>query len=114
MVRRSLRATSARGLFRALPLTFQRGQATGWSATFHFVLSGEGDLDATVRIGDGSLEVTQDALVGTPNLIVRASASLRLDIVNGRKSPVAAVLMRRLRLEGERALLDRFKACFPR
>lgn len=114
VVRSSLRATSARGLFRALPLTFQRGPAAGLRATFHFVLSGDGGLDATVRIDDGTLAVTEGALVGTPNLVVRASASLWLDIVNGRRNAVAAALTRRLRLAGERALLERFKACFPR
>ncbi len=114
IVRSSLRATNARGLFRAMPLIFQKGAAQGLSATFHFVLSGEDGIEATVRIDEGVLTITTDQLVGTPDLVVRTSAGLWLDIVNGRKNPVAAVLLRRLRIEGNRQLLDRFKACFPR
>ncbi len=114
VVRSSLRATNARGLFRAMPLIFQKGAALGLRATFHFILSGEDGIDATVRIDDGTLAITPEQLVGSPDVVVRTSASLWLDIVNGRKSPVAAVLLRRLRIEGNRQLLDRFKACFPR
>jgi len=113
-VQSSLRATSARAFFRSMPLVFQRGPARGWSATFHFELStADGVVTATVRIADGSLEV-EDGLVGTPDVSVRAAEDVWLDIVSKRRSPVVAVLLRRLRVGGDRALLDKFAACFPR
>jgi ferredoxin len=114
VVRSSLRPTDPRGLFRALPLTFQRGPARGWGATFHFDLTGANAVRATVRIDDGTIEVEEGALVGAPDLRVEADADLWLDIVNGRRSPVAALLTRRLRARGDRSLLGRFAACFPR
>ena len=50
VVRSSLRPASAAAMFRSLPLTFQRGPAMGWRATFHFDLSGPAPVQATVRI----------------------------------------------------------------
>lgn len=112
-VRGTLRATSAAGLFQALPLTFQRGPARGWSAVFHFDLTGEDALRATVRIDDGKIEVASGELLGSPDLVVRADANVWLDVVDGRRNPIVALLTRRLRLSGDRSLLKRFAACFP-
>lgn len=114
VVKSSLRPTNARAFFRAIPLTFQRGPARGWRATFHFDLGGEQSIQATVRIDDGALEVEEGALVGQPDVLVRADGALWIDIVTKRRSPVVAVLMGRLKIKGDRALLDRFAACFPR
>jgi hypothetical protein len=46
--------------------------------------------------------------------VVRADGQLRLDIFSGRRNPVWAVLRRRLRITGDRRLLDHIAACFPR
>jgi epoxyqueuosine reductase QueG len=113
VIRSSLRPTSARSFFRAIPLTFQRGPAKGWKATFHFALTGADSIEATVRIDDGTLEV-EDGLAGTPDLVIRADGRLWIDIVTQRRNPVFAVLTRRLRTVGDRSLLKRFAACFPR
>jgi SCP-2 sterol transfer family len=113
-IRSSLRPTNARTFFRALPHTFQRGPARGWSATFHFDLTGEQSIQATVRIDDGTLTVEEGGLFGEANVFVQTDGALWLDIVTKRRSPVVALLLRRLTLRGERALLERFSACFPR
>lgn len=113
VIRSSLRPTSARGLFRSLPLTFQQGPAKGWKATFHFDLSGDGAMQATVTIDDGVLRV-DDGLIGEADVRVRATAQVWLEVVTKKRHPVIAVLTGRLRLRGERSLLDRFAACFPR
>ena len=113
-IRSSLRATRPREFFGALPLIFQRGPAMGWAATFHFDLSGPEAVRATVRIDDGQLQVTPGALTGRPDLLLEADARLWLAIASGRRSPEWAVLRRRLRTTGDRRLLARFAACFPR
>jgi ferredoxin len=113
-IRSSLRATRATEFFGALPLIFQRDPARGWAATFHFDLSGPEAVRATVCIDDGQLAVTHGLLTGRPDLLVRADARLWLDIASKRRSPVWAVLRRRLRISGDRRLQDRFAACFPR
>jgi epoxyqueuosine reductase QueG len=114
VIQSSLRPTNARAFFRAIPLTFQRGPAQGWKATLHFDLSGEQSIQATVRIDNGSLAVDEGVLVGEPDVLVRADGALWIDIVNERRSPFIAVLTGRLKIKGDRALLDRFAACFPR
>ncbi len=113
VVRSSLRPSSARSFFRSIPLTFQRGPAKGWRATFHFDLSGPEPVQATVRIDDGTLEV-EHRLVGEADLQVRAAAEVWLEIVTKNRSPVLAVLTGRLTTKGDRSLLSRFAACFPR
>lgn len=112
-IQSSLRARTARGFFRALPLVFQRGPARGWSAVFHFVLEESGPVEFTVQIADGDL-VTQPGLVGAPDVVVRASAQTWLAIVEKKRSPVWAVVTGRLKIAGDRRLLDKFSACFPR
>jgi epoxyqueuosine reductase QueG/putative sterol carrier protein len=113
VVRSSLRPTSARAFFSAIPLTFQRGPARGWRATFHFDLGGEEPVQATVRIDDGTLEV-QPGLVGEADVLIRADGQVWLDIVSGKRNPVMSVLTGRLKVRGPRSLLGRFAACFPR
>lgn len=113
VIRSGLRPTSARSFFGAIPLTFQRGPAKGLCATYHFDLSGEDAVQATVRIDDGTLAV-EDGLVGKADVLVRADGKVWLDIVTKRRHPVVAVLTGKLKITGRRALLDRFAACFPR
>lgn len=113
VVRSSLRVTKVASFFRSISLTFQRGPAKGWKATFHFDLSGDTPVQATVRIDDGQLSVEQ-GLVGECDLLVQADGQLWIDIVNKKRNPVLAVLTRKLKTRGDRSLLNRFAACFPR
>jgi epoxyqueuosine reductase QueG len=113
VVRSSLRPASASSFFRALPLIFQRGPAAGLHATYHFDLTGDDGARATVRIDDGRVAVSE-GLVGEADVWVKVDGRLWLDIVQRRKSPVVAVITRRMIVRGRRALLDRFAACFPR
>jgi ferredoxin len=112
VVRSSLRATSAAGFFRALPLAFQRGPSRGWKATFHFDLD-DGALQTTVTVDDGQLRV-EPGLHGAFDVRVRARGDVWLAIATKRRSAVFAVLTGALKISGDRSLLDRFAACFPR
>ena len=113
VVRSSLRPAGASAFFRAIPLTFQRGPARGWAARFHFELGGDDPARATVVIDDGTLSVEHE-LVGEPDVSVRCDGKVWLEIVEKRRSPVLAALTGRLRVRGNRSLLSRFAACFPR
>ncbi|MFT3773079.1 MAG: SCP2 sterol-binding domain-containing protein [Minicystis sp.] len=112
-VRSSLRPRSARGFLRALPLSFQRGPARGWSATYHFDFTGEDSAQATVRIDDGKITVTP-GLVGEADLAVSCDGRTWLEILEKKRSPLVAAMTRRLVLRGDRSLLARFAQCFPR
>ncbi len=113
VVRSSMRATSAVSMFRSLPLVFQRGPARGWKATFQFDLGGDEPVQATVHVDDGTLRV-EHGLVGGFDVRVRARSDVWLAIAQKRRSAVFAVLTGALKIDGDRSLLDRFAACFPR
>jgi ferredoxin len=113
VVQSSLRPSNAKAFFSALPLVFQRGPARGLRATFHFELADPEPVLATVRIDDGSLSV-EEGLVGAADLLVSATTEVWLDVVNHKRNPVWAVLTGRLKTRGDRSLLERFAACFPR
>lgn len=113
LVRSSLRPASARGFFRAIPLTFQHGPAAGWRATLHFEITGADAFATTVRIDNGRVAV-EDGLTADADLRVVVDGQLWLDIVTKRRSPVWALVTRRLTLRGDRTLLMRFARCFPR
>jgi putative sterol carrier protein len=116
VIQSSLRPINAKSFFDAIPLTFQKGPAKGLVATFHFELSADRAEDAvaaTVRIDDGKLSV-EHGLVGTADVRIRTAGTLWIDIVNKRRNPVWAVLRGKLSIAGDRKLLDRFEACFPR
>jgi NAD-dependent dihydropyrimidine dehydrogenase PreA subunit len=113
IVRSSLRPVDARAFFGSIPLTFQRGPARGWKATFHFDLTGAQSVQATVRIDDGALAV-ESGLVGRPDVSVKADGEVWLDIVAKKRNPVLAVLTGKLQVRGDRSLLGRFASCFPR
>jgi epoxyqueuosine reductase QueG len=113
VVRSSLRPANAQSFFRSMPLIFQKGPARGWNATFHFDLTGTQPVQATVRILDGHLEV-EHKLVGKADVTVKADGQMWLDVVSKKRNPVFLVLTGRLKIAGNRKLLDRFSACFPR
>ncbi len=113
VVRSSLRPPSAVAFFRSMPLTFQRGPAKGWKARFHFELGGEDAARATVVIDDGALHVAHE-LVGEADVHVQCEGRVWLEIVDKRRSPVLAALTGRLRVRGDRGLLSKLAACFPR
>jgi len=114
VVKSSLRPTTPEGFFRAIPLSFQRGPAKGWRGTFHFELSGRaGPVVATVVVDDGTLEVTH-TLTGTADVKVSGDGRAWIDLVTGRRSALRLIVTRRLTVSGDRSLLKKFAACFPR
>jgi epoxyqueuosine reductase QueG len=113
VVSSSLRPSSARAFFSALPLVFQQGPARGLHATYHFDLHEPDSAQATVRIDDGTLSV-EEGLVGVPDLRVTTTGKLWLELTTHQRHPVWAVVTGRLKTRGDRSLLERFAACFPR
>ncbi|WAS95223.1 SCP2 sterol-binding domain-containing protein [Nannocystis punicea] len=112
VVRSSLRPRSAAHFVRALPLSFQRGPARGWKATFHLDFRGDDAAMATVRIDDGTLTVTP-GLHGEPDLALSCEGAVWMEILEKKRSPLLAALTGRLKVRGDRGLLVRFARCFP-
>ncbi len=113
-----LRARSAQGFFRSLPIGFQRGLAKDLDLLLHFRLTdGQADAEqvheASVRIKDGKLSVTPK-LEGEPDTVLVATSDAWLGYLAGEKALWWLVATRAIRIRGDIKALRSFAACFPR
>nr|WP_255286161.1 SCP2 sterol-binding domain-containing protein [Nocardia mexicana] len=95
-----------------LPLLFQRGQARGMTATYHFTFTGAEQRRITVAIHDGDLDVT-DGHQGEPDMRITADSRTWLRFLAKRSVLPRAILLGRLRIHGSPKLLLAFARCFP-
>jgi ferredoxin len=107
-----IRPQSIAGFVVGMPLAFQRGQAEGLDATYHFTFTGAEERKVTVVIRDRTLEVS-DGHLGRPDLRVVADSRTWLAMLAGDIHVVRALLTRRIRLRGGSRLLRAFARCFP-
>jgi DNA-binding HxlR family transcriptional regulator len=94
-------------LMLALRATFQPHAARGVEATYELHL---GEVVFPARVHRGALEVGEGPLPGA-DLLLETDSSLRL-LMNGELSPAEAVKSGRIRVRGDRELLDRFVEIF--
>jgi Fe-S-cluster-containing hydrogenase component 2 len=103
---------SISSFLRNMPHFFQRGQAKGLNATYHFIFTGTEEAQATVIIRDQTIQV-QDGLHGTPDLAVTADSQTWLKFLAKETHIVWAVARRKIRLKGSPRLMQAFGKCFP-
>ena len=107
-----VRPRSIRGFLATLPLAFQRKQAEGLDATYHFTFTGEEDCKATVVIRNKTLQV-QEGHVGKADIRVTADSRTWLGFLAKERSIVWAFLRRKIRIKRSPRLLLAFGKCFP-
>ncbi len=107
-----LRARTIRVFLDSLPHVFQRGQAAGLDATYHFTFTGEESMNATVVIRDKTV-TTYDGHVQEPNVRIIADSATWLGFVAKEKNLVWALLRRKIRIKGSPRWLLAFGKCFP-
>jgi ferredoxin len=107
-----LRPRSIRDFLGGLPLTFQRQQAEGLEATYHFTFTGEEELRATVMIRDKVLQV-QEGHVGVANVHVTANSRTWLKFLAKEQPLMWALIRRKIRIKGSPRWLLAFGRCFP-
>ncbi len=95
-----------------LRLTFQRGQAEGLDAVYHFTFTGQEERQATVTIRGGTLQV-QEGHQGNADLRVTADSETWLGFLAKERSLLWALLRRKIRIQGSPRLLLAFGKCFP-
>ena len=106
------RPRSIRGFLGGLPYVFQRGQAKGLEATYHFAFTGAEKVEATVAIRDQILQI-HAGHQGKPDLLVRADSHTWLGVLAQERNLVWALLRRRIQFKGAPRLLRAFAKCFP-
>lgn len=111
-VSNGLRSHSIRGFLEGLPLVFQRDQAAGLDATYHFTFTGEEQAKATVIIRNKTPQV-KDGHTGAADIHVTADSRTWLGFLAKERSLVWALLRRRIRIKGSPRLLLAFGKCFP-
>lgn len=108
----SLRPPSIQAFLGGLPLTFQRQQAEGLEATYHFTFTGEEKVQATVVIRNKTLQV-QEGHVGAADLHLTADSHTWLKFLAREQHLVWALLRRKIRIKGSPRWLLAFGRCFP-
>ena len=111
-VSNGLRPRSIKNFLARLQVTFQRGQANGLDATYHFTFTGEEQIEATIIIRDKKLQV-EKGHVGSANIHVTADSKTWLGFLAKERSLVWALLTRRIRLKGSPKWLLAFGKYFP-
>ncbi len=111
-VSNGLRPNSARGFLQSLPVAFQRNQAEGLNAVFHFTFTGEESCKGTVVIRNKTLQVHDDHS-GESDLHLIADTRAWLKFLAKEKSMLSAVLTGKVRIKGSPRLMKAFARCFP-
>ncbi|HEX6648903.1 MAG TPA: SCP2 sterol-binding domain-containing protein [Pyrinomonadaceae bacterium] len=106
------RLRSIGAFLNGLPQTFQRNQAKGLNATYHFTFTGAEVRRATITIRNQKLEVS-DGHLGDADFVVTADSKTWLGFLAKERNLVWALLRRRIRVKGSPRLLLAFGKCFP-
>lgn len=111
-VGQSLRASTIEGLVEGMPVVFQREQARGLSATYHFTFTGAESRQITVTIRDRELDIAE-GLHGEPDLRITADSRTWLRFLTKQSVLPWALLSGRIKMHGPPRLLRAFGRCFP-
>jgi Fe-S-cluster-containing hydrogenase component 2/putative sterol carrier protein len=111
-VANGLRPNSATMFLKSLPIAFQRGQAEGLNATFHFTFTGAETCKGTVMIEDKTIKVLDD-LVGAADLHITADSRTWNSFLAKEANLPWALISRRIRIKGSPKLMKAFARCFP-
>jgi ferredoxin len=106
------RSRSIRSFLFGLPLVFQRGQAKGLEATYHFTFTGAETVQVTIAIRNQKLEIS-DGHLGKADLSVTADSRTWRGFLAKDRSLAWALLRRKIRIKGSPRLLLAFAKCFP-
>ena len=109
----SLRPRSIQGFRAGLPLVFQRHQAKGVHARFHFSFFGLEEQSFTVSIRDKTLAI-EEGLLGEADCQIVANSETWVGFLRQEKSLLWALICRTISIRKGLLFLRVFAQCFPR
>lgn len=96
----------------SLPRFFQKTQAEGLNAVYHFTFTGSESLMATVTIKDKTIQV-EDGLNGAPDLKLTADSDTWVRFLAKEVNLLIALVTRKIKIKGSPKLMKSFAQCFP-
>ena len=112
IISNGIRPGSAANFFESLPLIFQPGQAEGLDAVYHFIFTGNENLEGTVTIREKTLTMN-DGLEGRCDLHVTADSLTWIKFLAKEMNLVKALVTRKIKIKGSPKLMMAFAKCFP-
>ncbi|MEE9355984.1 MAG: SCP2 sterol-binding domain-containing protein [Methylococcaceae bacterium] len=110
-INNGLRPTTIENFLTGLKLTFQRNQSKGLNATYHFVLEGVEQQQATITIKNKQLTIVE-GLVGQASIKITADSQVWVKFIRKEASLPWALIRRKIRIKGNPKLLIKFGKCF--
>ena len=98
-------------LFEKMPGQFQPDKAGDMNAVILFDLSGEGGGQWSVKIADGSCNVSPGA-ADSPKATVRMDAGDYHDMITGKLNPMMAFMSGKVKVEGDLNTVMKFQQLF--
>lgn len=111
-VTHGLRARTINGFLNFLGLLFQPGQAKDVSLRYHLSYTGDEQLQATIILDHGKLEVLP-GLEGKADLALTADASAWLEFLGKERGLLSCLLTGKLKIKGNPRHMKTFASCFP-
>lgn len=111
-VRKSLHPRSIPALLLGMRHSFQPVASGHLEAIYHFIFTGEKNIEATVEIREGTIQI-ESGLRGKCNLRVVADGETWLGFLAKEKNLLWSLVTRKIRLHGNPKWLLSFKRCFP-
>ncbi len=111
-VSNGVRPNSIKSFLMRMRVAFQRNQAKGLDARFHFTFTGAEPCEATVVIKDRSIHV-KEGLDGSPDIHVTADSATWLSFLAKETSLLRALITRKIKVKGSPKLMKAFASCFP-
>ena len=102
---------SAKDLIAALPRAFDPAKANGISADVQLHLTGNQGGDWVIGVRNGACTVMAGT-ASNPTLSLDADAQDFVSLVTGRLNPMQALMMGRLKVQGDMGLAARFPSMF--
>jgi putative sterol carrier protein len=111
-VRSNGRVTNIKNFILGIKLSFQRGQAKGLNAIYHFSFTGKETHQITVKILGSKLNVIEGH-IDKPDLKIEADSESWVKFLNKEISILRCLITRKIKLKGPIRLLSDFGKCFP-
>ena len=103
---------TAKEILESIPSRFRPEKAQGYSAIFHFDISGDEKLQYTVELNNGKCEL-KEGLIGKPDCRIAAKSSVYIDLETGKANPQMTLMLGNVKISNIAAMIQ-FSKCFRR